>query len=166
MKAPTQNRKAQVKMFETISVMVVFFFILIFGLVYYNNTQITEIRKIEEENSQLRAIETMKVVNNLPELQCSMENIQSTNCFELSKLNSFVTIVPRNKLYYTNLFFYSNITVSQIYPAPAAGSGIWHIYESKPKKITSAQKQFVPILIYDSVARKYRAGMLVVEVYN
>jgi len=97
-------RKAQLKMFETISVLVVFFFILIFGLVWYNNNQKEQLKTLIEENNQLRAMEIMKIANNLPELQCSMENIQTTNCFELSKLDSFSEVAASNKLYYINLF--------------------------------------------------------------
>jgi len=164
--------KAQIKMFETISVLVVFFFILIFGLVYYNNTQKKEIQQIIDENSQLRAMETMKIVNNLPELQCSLENIQTTNCFELLKLQNLREVISKNMLYYTNLFSYSNITVRQIYPKLAdPASGRWEIYTNAPKtassrKGLSLQKQFIPILIYDSVKRRYYAGLLTVEVYS
>jgi hypothetical protein len=158
--------RAQIKMFETISVLVVFFFILIFGLVWYNNSQRAEIVKILDENNQLRAMETVSIATNLPELQCSLENIQTTNCFELVKLDSFRSVTTTNKLYYTNLFSSANLTVRQIYPQPAPGSGVWELYSSKPKKTTSTQKQFVPVLIYDSVARKYYAAMLTVEVYS
>ncbi len=158
------TRKAQVKMFETISVLIIFFFILIFGLVYYNNTQKKEIQNLLDENNQLRVMETMKVAMNLPELQCSMENIQTTNCFELVKLQNFQEVVSNNKLYYTSLFSYSKLYVSQIYPS--VGPMEWELYSSQPKSIASTQKNFIPILIYDSVNRRYNAGMLVVEVYS
>jgi hypothetical protein len=157
--------RAQIKMFETISVLVVFFFILIFGLVWYNNSQRGEIKKILDENNQLRAMETVSIAINLPELQCSIENIQTTNCFELVKLESFRQITPQNKLYYTNLFSYANLTVRQLYPRLSSG-GVWELYANKPKKVTSNQKQFVPILIYDSINRRYYAAMLTVEVYS
>jgi len=161
------RKKAQVKMFETIAVIIVFFFMLIFGLVYYNGTQQREIKKMIDEDRQLRAIEIMKIVTYLPELQCSIDNVLTANCIDLAKLENFKAVSDENRLYYTNMFSFGKIYVRQIYPPVSSPSeSDYQLYLNDKTKTRDTVSNFIPLLIYDSVSRKYRAGILVVELYQ
>jgi hypothetical protein len=157
-----QAKKAQVKMFETIAVVIVFFFFLIFGLVYYNSTQTKQIAAMADEDKQLRSIEIMKVATYLPELQCSTDNVLTPNCLDLTKLQSFGDISAANKVYYSNLFSYGKIYVEQIYPTDET----WTIYLNPKAGSKSSIPNFIPILIYDPVSLRYRAAILVAEVQS
>lgn len=161
------TKKAQIKMFETIAVIIVFFFILVFALVYYNGTQRREIQNMIDEDKQLRAIEIIKIVTYLPELQCSMDNVLTANCVDLTKLENFREVSDANLLYYTSMFSYGKIYVEQIYPPISAAESkeyiLYHNNKTKTKEISS---NFIPILIHDPINRKNRAGILVVEIYQ
>jgi hypothetical protein len=160
-------KKAQIKMFETIAVIIVFFFILVFGLVYYNSTQQREIRNMIDEDRQLRAIEIMKITTYLPELQCSIDNVLTTNCIDLTKLQNFKEVSDNNRLYYTSMFSYGKIYVQRIYPEPAAGEEKEYIlYLNDKTKSKDKVASFIPILIYNPLNRKYLSGVLVVELYQ
>ncbi len=160
------RKKAQIKMFETIAVIIVFFFILVFGMVYYNSTQIRELERMKSEDSQLRAIEIIKTVTYLPELECSKTD---SNCIDLLKLQNFEDFSEGNKLYYYNIFFSSNISVRQLYPAPDIALGEkeeYQIYYNPNNRSRSTVSSFIPVLIYDPLNKKYRAGVLQVELYQ
>jgi hypothetical protein len=162
-----RSRKAQIKMFETIAVIIVFFFILVFGLVYYNGTQQREIKNMIDEDRQLRAIEIMKITTYLPELQCSIDNVLTANCIDLTKLQNFKTVSDDNRLYYTSMFSYGKIYIQQIYPEPAGTEEKEYVlYYNDKTKSKDKVSNFIPILIYNPLNRKYRAGVLVVELYQ
>jgi hypothetical protein len=157
-----KSRKSQMKMFETIIVLVVVFIMAIFALVYYNGQQQKDVQKMQEDAKKLQAMEIMKVANYLPELQCAKDNIETTNCVDIIKASAFSEISMENKLYYNNLFSKSNITLVELYP----GSRSWTLYYNPPAKKASIQKNFVPILLYDPVSGRNSAGMIVIEVYG
>jgi hypothetical protein len=154
------GKKAQIKMFETIAVLIVFFFMLIFGLVYYNSTQTREIKRMIEDDKQLRAIEIMKTATYLPELQCSIDNVLTSNCLDKVKLESFADVSDTNRLYYANFFSFGRIYVNETYPEQWGKVIFLNDKTTNKNKITN----FIPILIYDPIDRKYAAGVLVVEV--
>ncbi len=156
------NRKAQIKMFETIAILIVFFFLVAFGMVFYSQMQKSGMKSEFEEIYELRSMNTVQLVNYLPEIQCSSENIVTDNCFDIVKLEAFEEVSEDNKLFYHNLFYYSNITVEQIYP----GAKSWHIYSNIPKEWNDMSKTHIPILLYDSINRRYNTGVLHVEVYK
>jgi hypothetical protein len=154
------RKSAQIKMFETIAVIIVFFFMLVFGLVYYNSTQTSEIKRMADDDKQLRSIEIMKTATYLPELQCSIDNVLTANCLDLIKLESFGDVSDVNRLYYTNFFSFGKIYVNETYPEQWGKVIYLNDKTTNKNKITN----FIPILIYDPVERKYAAGVLVVEV--
>ncbi|MFH1398732.1 MAG: hypothetical protein ABIG95_01315 [Candidatus Woesearchaeota archaeon] len=154
-------RKAQMKMFETIGVLIVFFFILSIGLVFYYQFQKTRYAAGKGETFQLRTMNIIQQVNYLPELQCSFDNIASYNCFDIAKVMAFTDISAANKAYYHHLFVYSNITVQEIYPLERN----WNLFYSKPESWKELSRNQIPILLFNSTQGRYYAGVLVVEVY-
>jgi hypothetical protein len=157
-----RNPKAQIKMFETIAVLVIFFVILIIGLVYYNGTQKREIREMQDEDRVLRAIEIMKITTYLPELQCSMDNVLTANCIDLAKLENFMYVSDQERLYYTSIFGFGKISVREIYPEEKE----YILYFNNKSSTRDIISSPVPILIYDSISRKYYAGVMLVELYQ
>lgn len=159
----TASRRAQIKMFETISVIIVFFFLLVIGMVYYNSTQKDEIKKMNEEDKQLRAIEIMKIVTYLPELRCSKDNVFKPNCMDLVKLQNFKAVSDQEMLYYISVFSFANISVKEIYP----GEAEYNIYfNNKTTRTTGKDSSSIPILINDPINRVSHAGILTVEIYQ
>ncbi len=162
-----KNKKAQIKIFETIAVLIVFFFILSIGMIFYaremEKSQLTEL----EEGFELQALDVIQLTSNLPELQCSSDNIIIENCFDLAKLKSFAQIYQgQNIQYYTNVLGKSRVVLNEIYP----GSDTWTLHDQKPlddKKWNTMHKSQIPISILDNLDDgQYRAAVLTIEVYR
>lgn len=157
-----KTKKSQIKMFETIAILIVFFFMVAFGLVFYSQIQGRSIKSEFQERYELRSINTVQLANYLPEIQCSAENIVTDNCYDIMKLKHFAEVSKDSKLYYYNLFYSSNITVSQIYPTEES----WEIYSSVPDDWKEISKIQIPILLYDQIERRFNTGVVLVEVYR
>ena len=80
------NKKAQVKMFETIAVLVVFFMIILFGFMFYTRVQQTTFEAETEEQIILRAIDLSQNIFFLPEIQCIGEH--KIDCIDILKLDA------------------------------------------------------------------------------
>lgn len=161
-------------MFETISVLVVFFFLMAFGFAFYSRQQQTSALRNLDEGFDLKTIDIIQRVSNLPELQCSSENIIKENCFDLGKVNSFAGIASNHKQYYHSLFDYSKIRLELIYPdtlpspppSPAPPPPPWELYNNEPLEWSYKSEDQIPMSLYDARERKYYATVLIVEVYR
>lgn len=152
-------------MFETIGILIIFFFLVAFGLVFYSQMQQSSLNKEFQQEYELKSINVAQLTNYLPEIQCSSENIITENCFDAIKLTSFSEVTPNNRLFYYNLFYTSNITVEQIYPE-SEPTRKWNIYSSVPEEWEDKIKTHIPILIYDPIERRYNTGVVHIEVYR
>ena len=156
-------RRAQIKMFETIGVLVVFFFLLIAGAVFYFKMQESAIEKDLAQQAQLRSLQAAQRAMFLPELDCSFVSVQRENCFDKLKLKAFQDVVqkPANQEAVFGMFGYASIRVSQEYP-----DADFHVvlYENVPE-YHGALKSFAPVLLYDAVAKQYSFGVMEVTTY-
>ena len=158
-----KSRKSQIKMFETIGILIVFFFLIGFGLIFYTQMQGSGLNKLFQEEHELKSINVAQLTNYLPEIQCSSENILTENCFDIVKVESFSEVTPDNRLYYYNLFYSSNITVEQVYPEPTQN---WNIYSSVPVDWRDKTVTHLPILLYDPIDKRYNTGVVHIEVFR
>lgn len=154
--------RAQVKMFETLAVLVVFFFFLIFGASFYFKLQENALHRELDKNTQLRAIQIAQKSIHLPELDCSFAGVQRQNCVDLLKvqlLASRITASDTAKLDYFNTFEYSTLTFTEVYP-----DTITYIIYDKPQgdSVTTIQ---IPVVAYRATDRGYAFGYLEVRVY-
>ncbi len=158
-------KKAQIKMFETIGVLIVFFFILIAGAVFYFNIQKSSMQKELFKQVQLRSLKSAQRAVFLPELDCSFVSVQRENCFDKIKLIALQDVLNEDALlkevYFTS-FGYMNLSVTEIYPNNDFST---IIYERPPEEYRSALKSRLPVLLYDPVSRDYSFGMMEVTTY-
>src|SRR3989344_1109303 len=115
--------KAQVRMGETIAVLVIFFFLVMIGFSFYASFQQRQIDQQLREMRQLEAIQVAQKVYYLPELQCSSGyQLTRESCWDTLKMQKFQFMVkndPVARQYYFDILQYSKITVTQIYPTPS-----------------------------------------------
>lgn len=154
-------KKSQIKMFENIGVMIVFFFLLAFGLVFYGNYQKRSLINMQYEFNLENAIKTSKRVSYMPELQCS--ETQAGNCIDSYKLESFKNVIGDAEDYYYNIFGKSTVSIEQLYPITKSSP----LYDSPMEEGQrySTIKSIIPVSIYNPVDRKYYYGVLNVSVY-
>ena len=160
-----KNKKSQIKMFETIAVLIIFFVLIGFGLVFYSSIQGQGFQAKQEENFELKAIQTAQLVSFLPEIQCSSDGIITNDCFDILKIEALNYVINTGELrneYYFDTFGYSDISINQIYP-PGVN---WNIYERHLTNSKAKSSIQIPISLYNASSRKYNFGVLNVAVYR
>lgn len=157
--------KAQIKMFETIGVLVVFFFLLVVGTSVYFGAQNSALKKEKAQVSEQLAFNTFLKALYLPELDCSFLVTQKDNCIDIIKLAKFAELLKKDSTAHTDYFGVfgdANITVSQVYPP---GPTIV-LYENKPEAEPGfTGKSQSPILLFDPWKDEYSFGVVEVTVY-
>ena len=155
----SQHKKGQIQIFETISVIFVFFILMAIGFIFYGKVIKGNIANDAEEISQLRSISIAQRAMFMPELQCSEDNVVKENCIDLLKLEASSFVIDPNNPYYFDILGFSELNVTEIYPDYS-----WHTVYSR--KIPDYKTKFVtniPISLYDASTRQYDFGVLTIE---
>ena len=154
--------KAQIKMFETVGVLVVFFFLLVVGAVFYFNVQESAMEKELKKQVLLRSLQAAQRATFLPELDCSFLSVTKENCFDLRKLEVFPDLVEEREQDYFRMFGYANITVKKVFPE---SDDFYLMYIKTLDEYSDATKSLIPVLLYDPVLRTYDFGVIEVTTY-
>ena len=164
-----KSRRAQLHMSETISVLFIFFVLVLFGLLFYYKYQQVAVKERQEELLAARAMDTTLKVLFLPELICSKGEAEpEDNCFDLLKLRS-VNEIFKDHLedYYFNIFSYSTITVYQVYPETG---DTWVLYSKTKPEFTRVEPTYFIVSLRDEIKSigepHYGFGVVKVEVYS
>ena len=155
------RKKAQIQMMETLAVLLVFFVLIIIGIVFYSKVLGGNLETQKEESIQLSAIKVAQRASTLPELQCSEDNIVSDNCIDIFKLEAASGIIKQNELYYYDRLLFSNVKVNQIYPI----SREWVLYERPLEEFSNKIVTKIPISLFDPVSNKNSFGIMNVELF-
>ena len=153
--------RAQIKMFETIGVLVVFFFLLATGSVIYFGAQKSALQKEKVKASEQYAFQIVLKSLYLPELDCSFLVTQRDNCVDKIKLAKFSRLVQNASTDYFSEFGYATITVTEAWPQETK----WKMYETIPPEYISKLVTQSPILLYDAWKKEYAFGVIEVAVY-
>ena len=157
------------QMGETIAVLVVFFFLLVIGLVFYVNIATTKVEESKYKNTELEAVNVMKRALSLPELQCSHNNIVDEACVDKYKLNATAELMqsPSIKGAYFDLFGTSTITIIQIYPVPTTPfESPVLLYDYKLETYSSRLNTSTPISIYNPLTKTHAFGIVETITYG
>jgi len=158
------NKKTQIKMFENVGVMIVFFFLLSFGLIFYGNYQQQSIRNMDFEFKVENVIKSSRRITNLPELKCSGKI--SHNCIDSFKLEEFKKLIKEDGDgydYYYNIFVKGTVILERIYPEQKS-----EIIYNNPLKRRRGDwyknmTNVIPVSIHYSSDEKYGFGVLYIS---
>ncbi|MBR9691284.1 hypothetical protein GOV06_00700 [Candidatus Woesearchaeota archaeon] len=156
------KKTAQVKMFETIAVLVVFFVLIMFGFMFYTKIQKGSFEEAREENLILKAIDTSQKISFLPEFQCSRDNIQEENCIDMLKLDAAEQVINKNKLDYVETFGFSRVYIQEVYPSQDE----WNLYDLPKQEDKGKISTQFPISLYNPLTDTYSFGVLFVDNYR
>lgn len=173
-------KKAQIKLAETIGILVIFFLLMVFGFGFYGGVQGNNVKKAETKAFELRTIEVAQRVLFLSELQCTEDEAVDIDCFDLLKVKEFYDIAAKEptqavpntkfmasaKLHYLNIFGKSKITLHFVYPKSVdypEPDGII-LYKNFDTKFTRKLVTNVPVSIYKPTKREYAFGYIQIEV--
>ena len=110
-------KNAQMKMGETIAVLIVFFMILFFGIFFYANMERRDIQSRMEKMEEKKSIDISQIISFLPELKCTAENITKSLCIDKLKKDVFASQIGNEySEYYQSHFSNTKIELAEIYP--------------------------------------------------
>jgi hypothetical protein len=170
------NRKAQIRMTETIAVLFIFFVLILFGIIFYYNYQKISLVEKQQELVASRAMDTTLKVLFLPELTCTKGDSEpEDNCFDMMKLRHVnETFKEYLTKYYFHIFSFSKISVHQVYPYVEEPIVLYD--KETPRKEDGSQgwknmePTFFVVALKDdmqgSSLSEYGLGYVVVEVYS
>lgn len=147
---------------ETIAVLIVFFFLIVIGLVFYVQVVKKKVDVDIQEFNQLESLTVMNRVLALPELQCTEQDIARESCVDLLKVEAAERVMASNDLYYYDLLGFSNISLVEIYPEQRA----FTVYDRPLPNFTSKSATRIPVAIQDPKEEGFRFGLMVIETYT
>ena len=158
-------KKAEIRMFESIATIFVFFILLVFGMMFYSRMQEANYSSKLEELKQVRIVELAERIKNLPELECSSNAVLQQDCLDLIKVEKIPIIMAESSdisdIYY-DLIEYGNISIEEIYPE----AHTYQIYERHKQGENISRTVFMPIGLYDANTEFTHFGVLVVRSYE
>tara|TARA_Y100000310_G_C20582062_1_gene763525 strand:- start:140 stop:658 length:519 start_codon:yes stop_codon:yes gene_type:complete len=159
------QRKAQVRLTETVAVLFIFFILVMFGMIFYYHYYQVSLQDKQAELFASRAMDTTLTTLFLPELMCSKGEAEpESNCIDLMKLRHLNPTFQDHLVdYYFEMFSYAKITVNQTYPPP---SKEWVIYEKVPDEIEFYDPTYFVVALKDDLTGSYGFGYLEVGVYS
>jgi hypothetical protein len=159
-------KRAQIKLFESLAVLVIFFFFIVFGASFYFKLQESSLRKQLDENSQLHTQQIAQKSSTMPELECSSLGVAQENCIDVLKVQAFANLLANDdtaRLDYFKLFDYSTLVVHEVYPSADS----WTVYDRQQEnKTTSSNVIQIPVLIRHPAQGANAFGYLEVKVYG
>jgi hypothetical protein len=153
--------RGQLKMGETIVVLIIFFFLLVFGLVFYASVSKGSSREEGEKRTAMEAVQITQRVESLPELQCTSSGNTDYDCIDLYKMEALSRTASEHPGIYGKLMPNTRIRASQAFPEVKE----WVVYNNTLSN-SSGILFSIPTTFYDSVADTFSFGLLIIEVYR
>jgi hypothetical protein len=166
-----KNKKGQIQTFETVGVLVIFFFLIIVGFTVYVKLQSENFIKTKERQGELMAFQIQQKAAFMPEFQCSQRNIHQDNCFDSLKVElmnqSWSDSIMRQELIfrYYDLFRHSTIELYDIFPNGTRTCSDGCLIYNSTLNNSATQVGIMPVSIWDPIKNIYSIGMLHVIVY-
>ena len=153
-------------MFETIGVLVIFFFMLGLGASVYSNYRASSFEKQQRNLADLKAGSASDTAFYLPELDCNFVNVQTPNCFDIYKLNSLSELMKDRSFRdsYFPLFGPAQVIVKQVFPESDYNVVVYNYTTPYSRQIVSRS----PVLLYDitnGALGSYAFGLIEVTTY-
>jgi hypothetical protein len=157
--------RAQLKMTESVMILIIFLFLLVFGLIVYVRYARSANQETRNEVQGHIAMQISQKVQFLPEVQCTTEGSTDFNCVDVMKLDALKSIDAKQRLIYDKLFPNTVIRISQVYPAEKS----WQVYGDEPilkGLYKNTRRYFVPVALYNASIDRYNMGYMEIAVYS
>ncbi len=162
--------KAQIKMFESIGVLLVFFFLIGMGLQFYGNVQMQDLDRAKREFSEITSIEVASKMLNFPTLFCTRLNVKIASCVDALKAQIWqdnLHTIDGFRSIMVDQLPPSTIWVREVYPQR---ENEWVIYNDTPQIADDQRLAFIdtmiPITIFHPAENRRTFGIMVVRLYQ
>ena len=155
-----RRKRSQMKIGESMVVIIIFLILIVFGLVFYVRFKLIQVDSDAKLNAELIAIQTAQKIQFLPELQCSTEGTVDYNCVDILKLATFDELDYAKTGIYEAMFPKTKISVKQIYPTGPS----WTVY-GKDSLIGETHYFAIPVALFNATSKKYNFGYVEIKVF-
>lgn len=165
-------KKAQIRIFESIAVLVIFVFFVAIGLRFYTTAQMNELQRVASQFSDLDAVKVALVLSHLPEVSCTLEAITDSTCLDFQKLTALEQLLEeRGDVYehYIPFLGLSTITINQTYPStPPIFIELYdaNISSFSNVGVLGRTRLQIPTSLEDQVLRRKSFAILRVDAYS
>src|SRR3989338_9003607 len=168
------TRKSQLKIGETIFVLMIFFILVTIGAVFYVKIQSISAGDEQKKQLELHTLKIAQQVKSLPELVCTQAAIEEFDCIDKLKFEAFKNRLetqdtPSNKnfkKYYDSIFLNVKISIKEVYPTytppPENAEEVDvtieqkdNLFDNMLKHAKSSNSMFLPITFYDPITNQY-----------
>lgn len=157
------RKKSQLKTTETTLVLVVFLFLLAFGMIYFGRMYYEYRMKENQETKELLAKKLKLQMQFLSEIQCTKEETKESDCLDILKLIEFSELYEKNKVFYNSIFTGVSVNVYQVYPKILGHQG-WSVVAMNESGASGTQRFYIPITLYNSTHDIFTYGYLNISV--
>ncbi|GEM_PF-1099177 len=157
------GKTGQIQMFESVAILVIFFFLIAFGATIWYGAQKTSLTKDLEQTLTTNALNIALRATHAPELDCSLLGVQQQECIDITKAEQYANITQQEqaRLMYFELFGFSTITLTQLYPAREP----LILYTNPLQNATTIHTTGLPILIQNPAQQTNSFGMITIQTY-
>ena len=138
-------KKAQLKMMESMMVIVIFMFLLGIGIIFYARVQSSLVKTQIVLKEETRAVMITQEIAFLPELSCTDTKVETSTCIDLYKALALGAVIADSadlgaKRYYGQKLQNANITFRRVYPVNTT----WEVIsEPDPADIDEARERLM-----------------------
>ncbi len=158
-------RKGQIKLVESVFVIIIFMIILVIAIVFFSRFQRSESQFQDTQESLRQSVQMAQRFASLPEVACTENNAIRRNCVDLMKLENMDKLSTNEMVYYYDLFRYGTVTIEKLFPEGDADSGNkWVIYNNTRDDM-GFFSMGIPMSIYNPETRQRYFGLMEVVYY-
>ncbi|MFT4326123.1 MAG: hypothetical protein ACMXYK_01340 [Candidatus Woesearchaeota archaeon] len=157
------HKKGQIKIFESIAVLVIFVFLVAIGISFYTNMQMNQLDRVRTSFSRLDAVKTSVVLSNMPEIACSNEGVIEVTCKDLYKVLAWQELTDTDVRfidYYFRHLGQSLVEIQMIYPT----SNTITVYNNTLDR-ADASTLLLPTVLHNPSTGRDQLGMLFIRSY-
>ncbi len=160
-----KSKKSQLQMMENAFIILIVFVILIIAFLFVIGMQRSGHSDKITEFNQLELIKKAKVLNFLPEMQCSDNNNIDPDCYDILKIESFIQLLQNDKDYEV-LLGHLNLSVKQYDLVNDVWTNEWYIYDKPREEFNGVMQIQFPISLYDRIEDEYYFGVVYLGIYE
>jgi len=162
------NRKAQIKMGESIIILFIFFILVVFGLVFYASISKYTSGQAAVEAEEMNVENIQKEIRFLSEIQCTESGNTRFDCYDIGKIIATQEAIQEHYDYYAqNVFLQTNISFVEVFP----NNDEWILYElifteDNMMNVKGGSAFQIPVTLFDPIEDTYNFGYVSIMVYK
>ncbi len=131
-----------------------------FGVVFFARIHRINVEAEIAARQNLDLVRISQAISSLPELSCTIGNVQIDNCYDILKIEAFMKILEDNPGYFQGtLLYYTTINIRQYDPFNDVWTNEWNLHDNNIEN-SDQRKIFVPVLLYDKRTATKHFGVL------